>query len=125
MDGTNAARRGSWDPRFPETEARRSEELLARLCSWADGLAGRVSVEVFFDGPRRPVGPARPPVFLRFSCERSADELILGSLRALRAGGQGAVVATDDGGLRGEALEEGARVIGFSELERRLACGRA
>lgn len=120
VDGTNAVRRGGYDKRFPEVEERRTEAWLGRLSALAAPLAGRISVEVFFDGPRRPTAPVRDPVSVRFPIDGDADAAILGSARGLLASGRGAVVVTGDGSLAEEARAEGARVMGFNELERRL-----
>lgn len=124
MDGTNAARRGSYDPRFPEMEELRLERFLSRLALFAAPLGARVRIEVFLDGPRRPV-PALRGLLIRFAPDTSADDAILGSARCLAAEGRGAVVVTADGRLAEEARAEGARVISFSELEDRLRSGKA
>jgi len=123
VDVTNAVRRGDYDHRFPEMEEARCRGFVERLATLAGGAG--FMLELVFDGPRRPVGPVGGAVRLRFSGERQADDLILGTVRALRAQGRGAVVATEDGALRREVEEEGARVIGFGELVDRLQRGHA
>jgi hypothetical protein len=125
VDGTNAARRGHYDPRFPEMEERSTEVYLCRLGALAAGLRDRVRIEVFFDGPRRPMPPVEPPVHIRFPTYGDADDAILGSARHTLAAGRGVVVVTGDGALARQLEEEGARVMGFSELERRLKDGQA
>jgi len=124
VDGSNMVRRPGYDPRFPEVEVRRTETMLDRLCRAAAPWAGRIRVEIFFDGPRREMVPVEPPVSVRFSIDGDADAAILGAARATLARGRGVVVATADRQLAAELLQEGARVIGFSELERRLREGK-
>ncbi|MBI4423862.1 MAG: NYN domain-containing protein [Elusimicrobia bacterium] len=117
VDGTNLARGADYDPRFPAMEERRADELLEQVDRLARHLGGRGEVEVFFDGPARPVGGSGRAA-VRFSGDASADELILGKVRLLRSRGSNVIVATEDGGLRREAVSEGARVIGRGELWR-------
>jgi len=124
VDGSNAARRGGYDPRFPEMDDIRTRDFVEGLSARAAGFDG-IRIEVFFDGPRRRVGDVRPPVHLRFPSDEEADAAILGSARRLLNEGRGAVVVTGDGTLAREARDEGARVIGFPELNRRLREGRA
>lgn len=120
VDGTNLARGADYDPRFPQMEQVRTEELVARVARLAERLGARSEIEIFFDGPPRAVGePGQARV--RFSNDRSADDMIEGKVRLVRSLGQGVVVATEDGGLRNEAEAEGARVIGKGELWR--LCG--
>ena len=123
VDGSNAVRGKSYDPRFPEMEQARTEAWLLRLDSLAAGQR-RVEVEVFFDGPRRGVGVAISALSVRFPVDGDADEAILGSARHVLAMGKGVTVVTGDGELAEEARSEGARVIGFSELENRLRRSR-
>lgn len=120
MDGTNVVRRAHYDPRFPEMEELRTRDLLRRLCA----SAGGVYIELFLDGPRRPVGPAGA-VRIRFAMEGDADEAILGTVRSIRSRGKGVVVVTGDGPLAQAAREEGARVMGFGEFLRRIESGKA
>jgi hypothetical protein len=103
----------------------RTREFIDRLAANTRGLAGRIAIELFFDGPRRDLGNVPPVLALRFSGERPADDLILGTVRALRAQDRGVIVATEDSTLRREVEEEGGRVIGFGELFRRLQDGKA
>ncbi|MBI3299369.1 MAG: hypothetical protein HYZ75_14475 [Elusimicrobia bacterium] len=126
VDGTNAVRRGAWDPRFPEMEEVRTEGFLHKLSTLAAGAAGRIEVEVFFDGPRRPfrVVPGAP-VRLRFTIDGDADAAILGSARRLLDSGRGVVVVTEDSGLAGEVREEGGRSMRIGEFLRRLDGGTA
>ncbi|MBI4345344.1 MAG: hypothetical protein HY553_00705 [Elusimicrobia bacterium] len=120
VDGTNLSRGDDYDPRFPRMEELRAGELVDDVARLAERLGPRAEVELYFDGPSRPLGsPGR--AFLRFSYERSADELIEGKVRLLRSRGLGVVVATEDGALGRELEAEGARVIGRSELRR--LCG--
>jgi hypothetical protein len=125
VDGSNAVRRGNYDSRFPEVEEAEIERWLGRLVDLAAPLAGGIRIEVFFDGPRRSMPPAADPVFVRFPIDGYADDAILGTARQLLNMGRGAVVVTQDGGLAGQLEEEGARVIGFSQLEDRLRRGQA
>ena len=120
VDGTNVVRRANYDPRFPEMEELRTQDLIRRLNSMAVGIY----IELFLDGPRRPVGPAGP-VRIRFAMEGGADEAILGTVRSIRNNGKGVVVVTGDGPLAQAAQDEGARVMGFSEFQRRLQDGKA
>ena len=106
VDGTNAARRGGFDPRFPQVEQGRTQDLLEKWSRLAEPLNGRIRIEVFFDGPRREVGSFSPPVFV-------LNE------------GKGAVVVTADGALAREAEDEGARVLSVSAFEQRLRDDRA
>ena len=123
VDATNAARRDGYAPGFPGMEEQRTRELVDRLSSYALEFSGRIAIELFFDGPRRELGGAG--LLLRFSGERQADDLILGTVRNLRAQGRGVIVATEDGLLRDDVEEEGGRVIGFGELFDRLRNRRA
>jgi len=125
VDGSNAVRGPHYDPRFPAVEERRERQTLRRLSELAAPLADRVRIEVFFDGPRRPMPEAWAPVHIRFPMYGSADDAILGAARGILASGKGVVVVTNDGGLAADVLEEGGRVMRFSELQRRLADGRA
>ena len=125
VDATNAARKQGYAPGFPAMEDIRTREIVEQISVSAQGLEGQVTIELFFDGPRRDLGNAPPGLILRFSAERSADEQILGSVRALRAQGKGVVVATEDSMLRKEVEEEGGRVINFNELLRRLQSRKA
>lgn len=117
VDGTNLSRGADYDPRFPAMEERRAAELLDALERLAQGSRGRASVEAFFDGPARG-GLAGGAVEVRFSYERSADELIMDRVRSLRREGRSVVVATDDGALGGDVEAEGARVMRGAELLR-------
>lgn len=125
IDATNAVRRQDYAAGFPEMEDIRTREFIGRLDDNLRGSGSRVSIELFFDGPRRDLGIAPPSMALRFSGERPADDLILGTVRSLRAQGRGVIVATEDSMLRREVAEEGGRVIGFGELFRRLQDGKA
>lgn len=125
VDGSNAVRRGNYDPRFPEMEELHTARFLRALSDLAEGFGGQILIEVFFDGPRRPMERVSPPVHIRFPFGTDADEAILGSARRLLSSGRGAVVVTADGALAAEARAEGARVIGFGELKERLRSGRA
>lgn len=120
VDGTNLVRRRGYDERFPEVEEANAETFLLRLSALASAYAGSIRVEIFFDGPRRPMARVGEPVSIRFPVDGCADEAIIGSVRALRAGGRGAVVVTADGGLAEAAREEGAKVVSLGEFESRL-----
>ncbi|MFA6030201.1 MAG: hypothetical protein WC969_10130 [Elusimicrobiota bacterium] len=124
VDGSNAVRRGGYDPRFPEMEDARTEEWVSRIDRLAGASAGRIRVEVFFDGPRRPLGVRVDAVQVRFPMSGSADDMILGSVRVLAREGRGAVVVTEDGGLADDVRREGARTLGFADFEARLRTGR-
>lgn len=124
VDGSNAVRRADYDPRFPAMEAARVEAMLAELVELAAGCGG-IRIEIFFDGPPRPMPPVAAPVSVRFPYRGDADEAILGTMRSLRASGRGAVVVTGDGALAEDARAEGARVMGIGELLARLRSGRA
>ncbi len=125
VDGTNAVRRGRYDPRFPEVEEAETEHFLSRLNRAAELYEGRIQIEVFFYGPMRALPPVEPPISLRFTIDGDADAAILGSVRSLRDSGRGAVVVTEDGGLAAEAGDEGAKVIRISDLLARLRERRA
>lgn len=120
VDGTNLSRGADYDPRFPEMEERRSQELVDRVSRLAERLGTRAEVEIYFDGPARPVGDAGQ-AGVHFSYERQADELIQGKVRLLRSRGLGVIVATEDGGLGRDIESEGGRVIGRAELWRLCA----
>jgi len=124
VDGSNAVRRDGYDPRFPAVEDEKTARWLSLLDALAAPLSG-IRVEVFFDGPRRPLGGGFPALSVRFPMEGGADEMILGCVRLLASSGRGAVVVTEDGGLGEEARREGARVLRFSEFEGRLRRGKA
>lgn len=124
VDGSNAVRRGGYDPRFPEMEDARTDEWVGRIDRLAGAVAGRVRVEIFFDGPRRPLGIRTAAVSVRFPMSGSADDMILGSVRVLAREGRGAVVVTEDGGLVDDVRREGARAMGFADFESRLRTGR-
>ncbi|MFH1725047.1 MAG: NYN domain-containing protein [Elusimicrobiota bacterium] len=120
IDGTNVVRGGAYDPRFPDVEEARTAKLLGRLSALAAPYLESIRVEVFFDGPRRPVVSVDPPVHVRFPIDGHADTAILGTARRVLSSGRGVVVVTGDGALADEVLEEGGRVMGLGELERRL-----
>lgn len=124
VDGTNAVRRGGWDPRHPAVEEARVEKLL--LDVQALSAACNIEVELFFDGPRRTL-PAKTaaPVRVRWTLDGDADAAILGSARRLLNAGRGAVVVTDDGGLASEVRDEGGRTMRLSEFFARLRGGTA
>lgn len=124
VDGTNAVRRGAYDPRFPEVEESRTRDFVDRLDSLARPHAGRVQIEVFFDGPRRSLSAATGSIYLRFTGHETADDMILGTARSILSEGRGVIVATEDSQLRQAVAEEGGKVIGFGELHRRLESGR-
>lgn len=126
VDGTNAVRRGSYDPRFPEMEEARTEAFLHRVIEAGRGAAGRVEIEVFFDGPRRRVDPAaRLPVRVRWTLDGDADAAILGSARRLLNAGRGVVVVTEDGALAADVRAEGGRTMRLREFMDRLHGGTA
>ncbi len=125
IDGSNAVRRGHYDPRFPEIEEERTRRFLSRISALAGELGERVRIEIFFDGPRRPMAEVERPVFLRFPVDGHADSAILGSARSILHSRRGVVVVTGDRGLASEAGRDGARVMGFSEFESRLRRHRA
>ncbi|MDE2291046.1 MAG: hypothetical protein KGL53_03090 [Elusimicrobia bacterium] len=126
VDGSNAVRRGGYDPRFPAVEEARVEAFLLKVEALSAASAGRIEVEVFLDGPRRPL-PARPgaPVRVRFPVDGDADAAILGSARRLLNSGRGVVVVTADGGLAADIEAEGGRTMRFGEFLRRLEEGTA
>ena len=123
VDATNATRRDAYAPGFAEQEDANARQFVGRLSAFASNFGGRISIELIFDGPRRDLGGSG--LAMRFSCERSADDLILGTVRSLRAQGRGVIVATEDSGLAADVEEEGGRVIGFGELFSRLRSGKA
>lgn len=124
VDGTNAVRRGNYDPRFPEMEESRTHDFVDRLDSLAQPHTGHVQIEVFFDGPRRALSAPSGSIYLRFTGHETADDMILGTARRIIGEGRGVIVATEDSQLREAVAEEGAKVIGFGELHRRLESGR-
>jgi hypothetical protein len=119
VDGSNAVRRGGYDPRFPAVEEARVQDWLTRIDRLASSSAN-ISIEVYFDGPRRSVGGSYPSLTVRFPIDGTADDMIIGSVRMLASSNHGAIVVTGDGGLAREAEGEGAKVLGFSEFEDRL-----
>src|SRR5262249_16251783 len=125
VDATNAVRRRGYAPGFQEMDGNKEREFIGRLAASARNLEGKIPIEVVFDGPRRDLGHMPAALSLRFAGDRPADDLILGTVRALRAQGRGAVVATEDSALRAEVEEEGGRVIRFGELFSRLEGGKA
>lgn len=112
IDGTNVVRvcHGYGGPAFraqEDADAQRLVEALARLC---EGLAGRVEVELYFDGRFRPTARTAAGLRVRFAHEESADDLILDRVRASAHLGEGrATVVTADGELGRRAVEEGGR----------------
>lgn len=126
VDGTNAVRRGAYDPRFPAVEEARTEGFLLKVEALAADSAGRLEIEVFFDGPRRAM-PVQPgvPVRVRFPVDGDADAAILGSARRLLNAGRGVVVVTEDGGLADDVRAEGGRTMRFAEFMTRLGGGKA
>ncbi len=125
VDGSNAVRRNDYDPRFPEMDEARHEEFLDRVTRAAEPLDGGISIEIFFDGPRRPTFPVDTPVQVRFSMDGNADEAILDAVRYRIQSGKGVVVVTQDNGLADLVRHEGAKVIRFSDFETRLRNRRA
>lgn len=126
VDGTNAVRRGGYDPRFPAVEESRTEDLLHKVQDLVDRSGARVAVELFFDGPRRALPAAtHSPVRVRWTLDGDADAAILGSARSLLNAGRGAVVVTEDGGLASDIKAEGGRAMRFSEFFDRLRGGTA
>ncbi|MBI5882045.1 MAG: hypothetical protein HZB91_02955 [Elusimicrobia bacterium] len=125
VDGSNAVRRHDYDPRFPAVEEQRTLDWLDRLEGLVSRAGGRFTVEVFFDGPARPVGGPYAALRVRFSVGVRADDMIMGVVRLQGFSGKGAVVVTEDGGLADDARSEGARVLRFSEFEDRLRAKKA
>ena len=126
VDGTNAVRRGAFDPRFPAVEESRTEAFLLKVEALAAEAADRLRIEIFFDGPRRSM-PVRPgmPVRLRFAADGDADAAILGSARRLLNDGRGVVVVTEDSGLAADVRAEGGRTMRPAEFITRLGEGKA
>ncbi len=99
VDGTNLVRTayGYGGPAHQAQENADSErlvEIFARLCEEAGSA---VEVELFFDGPFRPM-PGGPANFrLSFTRETPADDLILDRVRARKwnQGGSTTVVTAD------------------------------
>lgn len=112
VDGTNVVRvcHGYGGPAFREQEeadARRLVESLALLC---EHWAGRVEIELFFDGSFRALARPTEGFRLRFTHETQADDLILDRVRSSAHSGAGRVtVVTADGELGRMAVEEGGR----------------
>jgi hypothetical protein len=108
VDGTNLVRT-AYDYRGPgarvqeDADSERLAVIFARLCEEAGGA---VEVELFFDGPFRPMPTGRSESFrLSFTREVPADDLILDRIRARKwNGGGSATVVTADVAL-GEAAE--------------------
>lgn len=126
MDGTNAVRRGGYDPRFPAVEESRTEQLLVKVQELSERSSGGFEVELFFDGPRRTLpASTHAPVRVRWTLDGDADAAILGSARRLLNAGRGAVVVTEDGGLAADVRAEGGRTMRFSEFFQRLRGGQA
>ena len=99
VDGTNLVRTayGYGGPAHQAQENADSErlvEIFARLC---EDAGSAVEVELFFDGPFRPM-PGGPANFsLSFTRETPADDLILDRVRARKwnQGGSTTVVTAD------------------------------
>jgi hypothetical protein len=126
VDGTNAVRRGGYDPRFPAVEEARTEQLLVKVQDLSERSSGGFEVELFFDGPRRALpASTHAPVRVRWTLDGDADAAILGSARRLLNAGRGAVVVTEDGGLAADVRAEGGRTMRFSEFFQRLRGGTA
>ena len=125
VDGSNAVRRGNYDPRFPEMDEARHEEFLDRITRAAEPLDGGITIEIFFDGPRRETFPVDSPVRVRFSIDGNADDAIIDAVRYRIRSGKGVVVVTGDNGLAQAVREEGATVIRASAFESRLRQRRA
>ncbi|PCI40023.1 MAG: hypothetical protein COB53_02260 [Elusimicrobia bacterium] len=125
VDGSNAVRRGDYDPRFPEMDEARHEEFLDRVTRAAEPLDGGILIQIFFDGPRRETFPVDTPVQVRFAFDGDADAGILDAVRYRMQSGKGVVVVTQDRDLADQVKEEGAKVIRFSEFETRLRERRA
>lgn len=107
-------------------EEARTEGFLHKVGGLASDSAGRVEIEIFFDGPRREfrVQPGAP-VRVRFAIDGDADAAILGSARRLRSAGRGVVVVTEDSRLAGEVQDEGGRAMRLAEFMDRLRGGTA
>lgn len=110
VDGSNLVRgylssgAGSTADDLEETE---SQALTQELSELAESRSGRVSIEVFFDGGRRPWAGASA-VRLFFAEGVAADELIVERVRALRFEREAKVtVVTGDWGLGARVEEEG------------------
>jgi hypothetical protein len=125
VDGSNAVRRGDYDPRFPEMDEARHEQFLDRVTRAAGPLIGGIEIEIFFDGPRRETFPVDTPVRVRFAIDGNADDAILGAVRHRIRGGKGVVVVTEDGRLADEVKAEGAKVLRISAFLNRLRDRRA
>ena len=114
VDGTNVVRGafGYGGPQFRDQEEADSLRLVQALAGTSSLFEGRVELEVFFDGGRRPWPASALPanIRVRFTDESQADDLILDLVRARRhANGGKVTVVTADGELGGKVSEEGAR----------------
>lgn len=113
VDGTNLVRGlfGYAGPDFraqEDADSRRLVEGLGQLCQAA---AGRLEIEVFFDGePRAGLVCRVPGLTVRFTREVEADAVILDRVSARRYGHAGkTVVVTGDAELGEDAAAEGGR----------------
>ena len=114
VDGTNVVRVfWGYAAEFREQEESDCATLVEAFGVLCRNLAGRIEVELFFDGqdrrlPRTPVQPANLRV--RFGREDSSDGLILDRVRAQSwKGGGGVAVVTGDAGLGAQAEAEGGK----------------
>src|SRR5258708_2218293 len=96
VDGTNVVRMtcGYAGKDFREQENADGERLVEVLAGICETLAGRVSIELFFDGPSAPSGALAPNLRVKATHERSADEFIRDSVRSrlFSSGGSVSVV---------------------------------
>ena len=112
VDGTNVVRGlfGYGGEPFRAQEDEDGRRLVLALAQLCEGLPTRLEIELFFDGPERPLpGDRRPPnLRIRFARELEADDLILDRVRAKAYGHGSVTVVTADGELGKRAAEEGA-----------------
>ena len=120
VDGSNLVRHEFENGVESGLEQRHERRFLLGLCGSNQRRGGTI---VFFDGPARHAGLARPKdVELDFSQTEKADDRIISRLRLLRLSEPGARVSvvTYDRGLAARAKEEGGAVEFPSALLRRL-----
>ena len=111
IDGSNLVRgylSSGPGPAAPGQEETESQALASELGELAESRAGRVEIELFFDGGRRAWGRPLHSVRLVFAEGVAADELIVERVRALRFKREAKVtVVTGDWGLGARVEEEG------------------
>ena len=112
VDGTNLVRT-AYEYGGPNREAQEDADtdritaIFGRVCEEA---GAEVEIELFFDGPFRTLGGARPDNFrVSFTRELKADDLILDRVRSRKWNGGKTTVVTADVELGEMAEAEGGK----------------